>query len=48
MGRPALSDHEKMDAISPLRVRGNPAQRRVWQEVGHSAESGKKSVQSCR
>lgn len=34
MGRPALSDHEKMDAISPLRVRGNPAQRRVWQEVG--------------
>lgn len=34
MGRPALSDHEKMDSISPLRVRGNPAQRRVWQEVG--------------
>ncbi|MGE6263831.1 hypothetical protein [Aeromonas media] len=34
MGRPALSDHEKMDSVSPLRVRGNPAQRRVWQEVG--------------
>ena len=34
MGRPALSDHEKMDSISPLRLRGNPAQRCVWQEVG--------------
>jgi hypothetical protein len=34
MGRPALSDHEKMDSISPLRVRGNLAQRCMWREVG--------------
>ena len=34
MGRPALSDHEKMDAISPLRVRGTVGHRSVWQEVG--------------
>jgi hypothetical protein len=34
MGRPALPDHAKMDSISPLRLRGNPAQRCVWQEVG--------------
>ena len=34
MGRPALSDHEKMDAISPLRVRGTVGHRQVWQEVG--------------
>ncbi|MEH8118726.1 hypothetical protein Q7I37_14325 [Aeromonas allosaccharophila] len=34
MGRPALSDHEKMDAVSPLRVRGTVGHRSVWQEVG--------------
>lgn len=34
MGRPALSDHEKMDAVSPLRVRGTVGHRQVWQEVG--------------
>ena len=38
MGRPALSDHEKMDAVSPLRVRGTVGHRQVWQEVG--AECG--------
>lgn len=34
MGRPALSDHEKMDTLSPLRVRGTVGHRQVWQEVG--------------
>ncbi|MGR6423314.1 hypothetical protein ACUZ8Y_09455 [Aeromonas veronii] len=34
MGRPALSDHEKMDAVPPLRVRGTVGHRSVWQEVG--------------
>ncbi|MGL6394178.1 hypothetical protein ACSZMV_09475 [Aeromonas veronii] len=34
MGRPALSDHEKMDTLSPLRVRGTVGHRSVWQEVG--------------
>ncbi|TNI85183.1 hypothetical protein [Aeromonas sobria] len=38
MGRPALSDHEKMDTLSPLRVRGPVGHRSVWQEVG--AECG--------
>ena len=38
MARPVLADHLKMDALSPLRVRGTPAQRQVWQEVG--AECG--------
>ena len=38
MGRDALQDHQKLDTISPLRVRGTPAQRQVWQEVG--AECG--------
>ena len=38
MGRPALSDHEKMDTLSPLRVRGPVGHRQVWQEVG--AECG--------
>ncbi|TNI98289.1 hypothetical protein [Aeromonas veronii] len=34
MGRPALSDHKKMDTLSPLRVRGTVGHRQVWQEVG--------------
>lgn len=34
MGRVTLPDHEKLDTLSPLRVRGTPAQRQVWQEVG--------------
>lgn len=34
MGRATLPDHEKLDTLSPLRVRGTPAQRQVWQEVG--------------
>lgn len=34
MGRITLPDHEKLDTRSPLRVRGTPAQRQVWQEVG--------------
>ncbi|WP_429169172.1 hypothetical protein [Aeromonas rivipollensis] len=38
MGRIAQPDHENLSTLSPLRVRGNPAQRRVWQEVG--AECG--------
>ncbi|ELV7509402.1 MULTISPECIES: hypothetical protein [Aeromonas] len=33
MGRPALPDHEKMDTMSALRLRGTPAQREVWREV---------------
>lgn len=38
MGRVTLPDHENMSTRSPLRVRGTPAQRQVWQEVG--AECG--------
>lgn len=38
MGRLAQPDHENMSTVSPLRVRGNPAQRQVWKEVG--AECG--------
>ncbi|WP_434430305.1 hypothetical protein [Aeromonas veronii] len=38
MGRVSLPDHENMSTRSPLRVRGTPAQRQVWQEVG--AECG--------
>lgn len=38
MGRVTLHDHENMSTRSPLRVRGTPAQRQVWQEVG--AECG--------
>ncbi|MGU5595826.1 hypothetical protein ACV1C6_21185 [Aeromonas sanarellii] len=34
MGRVTLPDHENMSTRSPLRVRGTPAQRQVWQEVG--------------
>ncbi|MFA7819334.1 hypothetical protein [Aeromonas dhakensis] len=34
MGRVAQPDHENLSTISPLRVRGNPAQRHVWKEVG--------------
>ena len=34
MARPALADHLKMDALSPLRVRGTVGHRSVWQEVG--------------
>lgn len=34
MGRIAQPDHENLSTISPLRVRGNPAQRQVWKEVG--------------
>ncbi len=34
MGRVSLPDHEKLDTLSPLRVRATPAQRQVWQEVG--------------
>ncbi|MFM5495497.1 hypothetical protein ACET9I_02830 [Aeromonas veronii] len=34
MGRDALQDHQKLDAISPLRVRGTVGHRQVWQEVG--------------
>ena len=34
MGRIAQPDHENLRTISPLRVRGNPAQRQVWKEVG--------------
>lgn len=34
MGRVPLPDHENMSTRSPLRVRGTPAQRQVWQEVG--------------
>lgn len=34
MGRDALQDHQKLDTISPLRVRGTVGHRQVWQEVG--------------
>lgn len=34
MGRIAQPDHKNLSTISPLRVRGNPAQRQVWKEVG--------------
>ena len=34
MGRVTLPDHENMSTRSPLRVRGTPGQRQVWQEVG--------------
>lgn len=34
MARPVLADHLKMDALSPLRVRGTVGHRSVWQEVG--------------
>jgi len=34
MGRPALPDHAKLDVIPALKVRGTPAHRQVWQEVG--------------
>lgn len=34
MGRVTLPDHENMSTRSPLRVRGTPAQRQIWQEVG--------------
>ncbi|WP_429151485.1 hypothetical protein [Aeromonas hydrophila] len=34
MGRISLPDHEKLDTLSPLKVRGTPGQRQVWQEVG--------------
>ncbi|HDI1215518.1 TPA: hypothetical protein PKO72_004315 [Aeromonas hydrophila] len=34
MGRVSLPDHEKLDTLSPLKVRGTPGQRQVWQEVG--------------
>ncbi|HDN9784858.1 TPA: hypothetical protein P2N00_000495 [Aeromonas salmonicida] len=33
MSRAALPDHENMSTISPLRLRGTPAQREVWREV---------------
>ncbi|MGK4476306.1 hypothetical protein [Aeromonas molluscorum] len=34
MGRITLPDHENMSTRSPLRVRGTPGHRQVWQEVG--------------
>lgn len=34
MGRPALPDHAKLDALSALKVRAPAAHRKVWQEVG--------------
>lgn len=34
MGRDSLPDHEKLDTLSPLRVRGTVGHRSVWQEVG--------------
>lgn len=46
MGRPALSDHEKMDTLSPLRVRGTVGHRQVWQEVG--AEVGMTETEFAR
>ncbi|MEL3918167.1 hypothetical protein [Aeromonas enteropelogenes] len=34
MGRPALPDHAKLDVIPALKMRGTPAHRYMWREVG--------------
>lgn len=38
MGRHSIQEHEKLDLISPLRVRANVAHREVWRE--HASELG--------
>ncbi|MFM4938143.1 hypothetical protein [Aeromonas enteropelogenes] len=34
MGRSALPDHAKLDVIPALKMRGTPAHRYMWREVG--------------